>query len=338
MICSGINEPAARTLDLHLRNTRGLTLRAWLDPILDVRQVSPAYVGPTLEAGLDIWGVERREVSFGAGEYSEISRHPLAGAMDMDDLARHRWPTTEWFDYSTLPGAVAAARAESDTALIVMNGNPFECSWYMRGFQRMLEDMLINPDLAHAILRRVTDFLAEHFRRMLAAAGGEIDLAFTADDIAGQNGLLVSPELWRRFIMPCHVELNRVIHEFGAKVVYHSDGAVTRAVPWLIEMGIDVLQALQFDAADMDPASLKRDFGDRLCFEGGVSVQKTLPFGTADHVRAEVCHLISTLGESGGYILGPSHVIQAGTPPENIVAMFDAALSYYPFAGSPSAE
>ena len=94
-----------------------------------------------------------------------------------------------------------------------------------------------------------------------------------------------------------------------------------------MDMGIDVLQALQFDAAGMDPEALKRAHGDRLCFEGGVSVQSTLPFGSTEDVREEVRHLIATLGAGGGYILGPSHVIQAGTPPENIYAMFETALS-----------
>ena len=95
-------------------------------------------------------------------------------------------------------------------------------------------------------------------------------------------------------------------------------------------MGIDVLQALQFSAKGMDPRELKRHFGDRLCFEGGVSVQTTLPFGSPEDVRCEVAELIAVLGKSGGYVLGPSHAIQAGTPPENVVAMFDTALSRYP--------
>ena len=99
----------------------------------------------------------------------------------------------------------------------------------------------------------------------------------------------------------------------------------------MIDAGIDVLQALQFSAKGMDPATLKRRFGDRLCFEGGVSVQTTLPFGTPEDVRTEVEQLIRTLGTGGGYILGPSHAIQAGTPPENIVAMFDTAAGFYPF-------
>ena len=109
------------------------------------------------------------------------------------------------------------------------------------------------------------------------------------------------------------------------KVIYHSDGAVTEAVPGLIDMGIDVLQALQFDADNMDPAFLKTEYGDRLCFAGGISVQSTLPFGTPGDVRAEVAERIRVLGKHGGYLLGPSHAIQGDTPPENVVALFDTA-------------
>ena len=105
----------------------------------------------------------------------------------------------------------------------------------------------------------------------------------------------------------------------------------SHAAKGLIDMGIDVLQALQFSAKGMDPRELKRRFGDRLCFEGGVSVQTTLPFGTVEDVRQEVEELTAVLGKNGGYILGPSHAIQAGTPPENILAMFDTTVSFYPF-------
>jgi uroporphyrinogen decarboxylase len=103
------------------------------------------------------------------------------------------------------------------------------------------------------------------------------------------------------------------------------------AVAGLIDMGIDVLQALQFSAKGMDPAMLKSRYGDKLCFEGGVSVQTTLPFGSRQDVAQEVQNLISVLGANGGYILGPSHAIQAGTPPENITALFDTAAGFYPF-------
>jgi uroporphyrinogen decarboxylase len=137
----------------------------------------------------------------------------------------------------------------------------------------------------------------------------------------------MSLTMWEQLIKPFHTRLNRAIHEFGAKVIYHTDGGIMKAVPGLIDMGVDVLQALQFDAKGMDPLALKAQFGGRLCFQGGVSVQKTLPFGTVDDVRREVDERIRILGRHGGYILGPSHAIQAGTPPENIVTMFDAAAN-----------
>ena len=189
----------------------------------------------------------------------------------------------------------------------------------------MMEDLAVAPDFAHELLDRVTTFHVERFRRVLQAGQGKIDLMFTGDDIAGQEGLLVSPGMWEEFIKPCHVRLSAAIHEFGAKVVYHSDGAVQSAVPGLIDQGVDVLQALQFDAKGMDPSDLKGRFGDRLCFCGGVSVQHTMPFGTEEDVRREVRSHIDILGAGGGYILGPSHAIQAGTPPGNVLALFDEA-------------
>jgi uroporphyrinogen decarboxylase len=159
-----------------------------------------------------------------------------------------------------------------------------------------------------------------------------VDLAFTADDIGGQQGLLMSLKSWEQFLKPFHQRLNQTIHEFGVKVIYHSDGAVAKAVPGLMSMGIDVLQALQFSAKGMDAQDLKDRYGDRLCFEGGVSVQTTLPLGSVEEVRRETYELMRILGKDGGYILGPSHAIQAGTPPENIYAMFETALHEYPYA------
>jgi uroporphyrinogen decarboxylase len=331
MVCSGINPPARRELEAYLGRERGIDVQTYLDTVIDVRQVAPAYVGPQLAPGEDIWGVRRAAVSYGSGSYDEIAHYILANVESMDDLERHRWPSTTWFDYAVLPERIASAQADGEHCLMVTNGNLFETSWYMRGFQQMFLDFVLNPELAHAIMERVTDFYVAHFSAMLAAADGEVDLAFTADDVAGQNGPLMSKEMWEKYLKPYHVRLNTAIHAFGVKVIYHTDGAVMEAVEGLIDMGIDVLQALQFSAKGMDPRELKRRFGERLCFEGGVSVQTTLPFGTVDDVRREVEKLIAVLGKDGGYILGPSHAIQAETPPENIVAMLDTALNVYPF-------
>jgi uroporphyrinogen decarboxylase len=330
MVCAGINPPARRELEAYLQRERGLSAQSYLDGILDVRGVAPAYIGPKLAPGEDIWGVRRQAVSYGEGSYDEITYYPLAEVEDASELDKRRWPSADWFDYATLPERIRAANADGEHCLMVANGNVFESSWYMRGFERMFMDFALNPELAHAILSRVADFQIEHFRRMLAASAGWVDLAFTADDIGGQNGPLLAPSMWAEFLKPYHTRLNRAIHEFGAKVIYHSDGAVMWAVDGLIEMGVDVLQALQFSAKGMDAREMKARWGNRLCFEGGVSVQTTLPLGSVEDVRRETEERIRVLGKGGGYILGPSHAIQAGTPPENIVAMFDTALATHP--------
>jgi uroporphyrinogen decarboxylase len=335
MVCAGINPPARKALESHLQHERGMSVADYLRPLIDIRMVGPEYTGPPLARGddwqEDLWGVRRQAVSYGSGSYDEIHFYPLGQAQTVDDLEKHRWPSTEWFDYSVIPERIAAAQANGEHCLMAANGNIFETSWYMRGFQQMFMDLVLHPELAHHIMRRVTDFYVEHFTKILAAGEGEIDLVFTADDIGSQKGLLMSLDMWRNNLKPYHVRLNKAIHEFGAKVIYHTDGAVMEAVEGLIDMGVDVLQALQFSAKGMDPTVLKKKSGDRLCYEGGVSVQTTLPFGTVEDVRQEVQTLITVLGANGGYILGPSHAIQAGTPPENIVTMFDTARTFYPF-------
>ena len=327
MICSGINEPARSHFDAWLRRERGCDLESYLDGLLDVRTVAPVYIGPPLGTGEDFWGVRRAPVQHGGGgRYDEIDHHPLASAVSMADLRRHRWPQTDWFDYSTLAAQIDRVNAGGEPrAIIALNCNVFETSWYMRGLEQAFMDFAVAGELFDLVLRKVADFYCEHARRTLRAARGRIDLIFTADDIGHQGGLLMGLPMWEQHIKPHHARINRIIHEHGARVVYHSDGAIMEAVPGLIDMGIDVLQALQFDARGMDARLLKQDHGQHLCFAGGVSVQKTLPLGTCQDVREEVEMLMATLGHGGGYLLGPSHVIQAGTPAENIFTMFTTA-------------
>lgn len=326
MVCSGINEPARSNFDGYLRKNRGITLDEYLAPVIDIRNIGPDYVGPELPSGTDIWGVRRHRVNNDDGSYDEeFEFQPLADA-GIDGIRAHPWPTTDMFDYGAMRQKIRDLRKNGDFCLMASNGNLFETSWYMMGFEQTLMNLLTEPEIVQSVLEKVTEFYIAHFRKILDVAEDEIDLVFTADDIGSQQGLLFSLETWERNIKPWHISLNKVIHEYGAKVIYHSDGSVAEAVPGLIDMGIDVLQALQFDAKGMDPFLLKEQYGDKLCFEGGISVQSTLPFGTPEKVREEVIERIRVLGRNGGYILGPSHVIQAGTPPENIAAMFDAAV------------
>jgi uroporphyrinogen decarboxylase len=331
MVCAGINPPAYRELQAVLSRGRGVDVETWLGQIVDIVEVSPPYIGPALPPDTDVWGVRRRAVSYGSGSYDEIAHYPLAGEWTPSRLAAYPWPDPAWYDYQALPRLIQAARAGADRCVMVTNGNIFETSWYMRGFEQMLMDVMTDEDLVQAIMGRVTEFYTAFFSRILEAAPGQVDLVFTADDIGDQRGLLMPFDRWERMLKPWHRRLNDAIHQRGAKVIYHTDGSVMDAVAGLEDMGIDVLQALQFSADNMDPVRLKAEHGARLCFEGGVSVQTTLPFGSVEDVRREVRQRIDVLGRGGGYILGPSHWIQAGTPPANILAMFETALSYYPY-------
>lgn len=321
-----------RRLSECLGYSNAAELESNLQFLSDIRRVNPLYIGPgdrhcILSPGksIDIWGVERTSVSYGLGSYEEITRYPLADVTDIADLDRFSWPEAAWFDAVNFRDQCQTIGSNRRYAIRLGNGNIFESSWYMRGLEQMLVDLLIDPELAWEIMRRVTDYFIAFFRRMLSAADGMVDIVFTADDIGQQQGLLMSLDLWEGLIKPHHVRLNRVLHEFGVKIMYHTDGAVMDAVPGLIDMGIDILEALQFDARGMNSQILKDFYGGQLCFHGGVSVQKTLPFGTPEDVTQEVVDRISVLGRNGGYILAPSHVIQAGTPAENIMAFWTAA-------------
>jgi uroporphyrinogen decarboxylase len=330
-MCGTLNPPAGEAFHNYLVRYHNTDAISYIVEAVDTRTITYFYNGPALETGEDFWGVKKKPVSYGEGSYYEICYYPLKDIQTVQELDRYRWPSADWFRYDLIKDMIKGLNGDGEYCIIAASANPFETSWAMRGFEQALMDMVTKPDLVHAIMQRVTDFFLETFSRLLKAADGMIDLVYTSDDIGGQTNLLVSLPMWEEFIKPYHVRINEMVHNMGAKIMYHSDGAIMNAVEGLIDMGIDILQPLQFDARGMDPAILKQQAGDRLCFEGGVSVQKLLPFGTAEEVVGETKKLIDILGKDGGYILGPSHCVQAGTPPENVYAMFETALSYYPY-------
>ncbi len=328
MVCGNINPPAMRDLDIYLKQSKGIDARSYIDSFLDVTEI---WACGEFNDKSDIWGVQRKDVCYGEGSYSEISYYPLKEMTTLEEIKNYSFPKVGEMPLQEKVDEIREIRKRKDTAIVLTNANIFETSWYMRGFEQAMMDMMLQPDVIHHILEKVSTFFTEYFYSILKECKDDVDMVFTADDIGQQEGLLLPLDMWEEFIKPYHVRINEMVHSMGVKVIYHTDGAVSEAVSGLIDMGIDVLQALQFSASNMDPKHLKDNYGDRLCFEGGMCVQNILPFGSVDEVREETRKLISVLGKNGGYLCGPSHYIQAGTPPENVVAFFDEALSYYPF-------
>ena len=207
-------------------------------------------------------------------------------------------------------------------------GSIFETAWYMRGMEQLFMDIMTDSATSDFLLDRITDIVAGSARHL---AGADLDLLILGDDIAMQTGMLMSLDMWRETFKPRLMRVIQAAKEVKPDILvfYHSDGNVRDAIPDLIDAGIDVLNPVQPEC--MDPAQVKREFGDSLSFFGTISLQHTMPFGTPDDVRAEVKLRMETVGRNGGLLLAPSHVLQPDVPWENIVAFFEAVeeFGYY---------
>ena len=321
-------------LQHHLRLSDSESIMKYLG--IDLRHPRLRYVGPPFQtytdgSYTDAWGLTWSPVPHKGGVYYEVTRRPLADVKDVAELRDYPWPNPDWWDVESLVEQIQAWDRETEYAICLDDfGDPggfYEIANYMRGMEHFLMDMALNPELPFEIMRRVTDVFVVLAERVLDALGDRVDLIWTSDDIAHQHGLMVSLPMWRELIYPHHERFNRRVHELGGCVMYHSCGSVFDAVPGLIEMGIDVLDVLQFSADKMAPEALKTAYGDRLGFHGGADVQQLLPRADEREVRATIGHIIAVMSRQGGFILSPSHAVQIDTPPENIVAMYQEAGS-----------
>jgi uroporphyrinogen decarboxylase len=286
----------------------------------------------------DIWGHVLRIVNNPTGAYEEYAAWPLAAAASVEDLKAHPWPEPDWWDFTPLRALLAQYDAEEAYHLRFRIGSVFEIGWQLRGMQEFLMDMVSQPEIPLYIMERLTDIYVENTRRVLELAGDRLDMVYFYDDVATQQSLMISARMWRRMIKPLHQRLIEVAKAFGTPVMYHCDGALYPLIPELIDMGVELLNPVQADAAGMDPQRLKDEFGDRLSFHGGIDIIKTLPRGTVDDVRAEVAERMRVLGRNGGYILASSHHIQSDTPLENVFAMYDLAGRTPPAADGEAAN
>ncbi|MBU0477202.1 uroporphyrinogen decarboxylase family protein [bacterium] len=302
---------------------------------VDIRRVAVPFIGPkdmTGAAGVgaqgkDFLGIVWKPVKNEFGTYNEIAFHPLAKATTVKEIEDYPWPKVDWFDFSHLKDEIARINKDNRYAIMYFAGGAFETPWYMRGMERFLMDLIECPDIAEAISRHAMEFYRERAMRVIESSNGQIDIIGSGGDIGTQKGMMLSPELWRKHIKPYSKQLIRPFKDMGLITYYHSCGSIVPVIEDFIEMGLDILDPIQPKAAGMDAKNLESRFGNRLCFHGGIDEQELLPQGTASMVRKEVKRVIKVIGKDGGYIVCPAHAIQPDTPVENIMAIYETALS-----------
>ena len=272
----------------------------------------------------DEWGISWKPIEYttphGAGSYTEPTGHPLA---EDEAVYGYKGPDPNRLELYCDAARVIEEFKDEYWIVGVTVTTIFECAWALRGYERLLSDFLLNPDLAEHILEIPYRYHLTAAKKLVEMG---VDMIWIGDDVGAQFRMLISPQHWQKFLKP---RMANFIAELKAirpevKVAYHSDGFIYPIIPELIEIGLDVLNPIQ--PASMDPRRLKKEFGDQLCFWGSIDEQHTLPFGTPAEVKAEVLERLRTIGKNGGLIIGQTHHVQLDTPMENFWAMVNTII------------
>ncbi|MBN1444487.1 MAG: uroporphyrinogen-III decarboxylase-like protein [Candidatus Omnitrophica bacterium] len=288
--------------------------------------IEPRYIGPEISWQSDVYGCKYRKVDYGTGSYSECINHPLAEFGSVEEIDKNYvWPSADWYDFSVLKKQV-----EGKDAYPISGGGsePFLTYKYLRGDEQAFVDLIENSEIVEYCLDKMYSFCYEYTRRIYETVPGKVYITYVAEDLGGQEDLIYSPAQIKKFFIPWMTKMMGLVHQAGAYAFFHSDGAIRKIIPDMIKAGIDVLNPVQWRCKGMERVSLQRDFGEKIIFHGGVDNQQTLPFGTVEDVRKEVMENIEIFGKNGGYILAPCHNIQAITPVENIIAMYETGYKH----------
>ncbi len=279
----------------------------------------------TLENGdvLDEWGITYRTV----GLYGEAVERPFGRCEEAQELDRFPWPdplVPERWTHAL--GEVA--RYKNDYAIVGdLEACLFELAWNLVGLEKFLMDLLAEEDYIEVLLDRVEAFSTACGLKMIELGA---DMIWAGDDFGTQNGMMISPGLWRRVFKPRYQRMFAAFKKAKPDVViaYHSCGSIVPIIEDYIEIGLDFLNPIQPAAAGMDLGALYDKYGGRLGFFGGVDVQGVLPHGTVEDVRQEVRRVLDAVHHAPNFIIAPAHNIQPDTSADNILAFFDEAKRY----------
>jgi uroporphyrinogen decarboxylase len=276
----------------------------------------------------DEWGI--RTTKPASSHYFDMIEHPLTNA-NLDDLEKFNWPDPT--DTKRIDGLKDETKRlyESCPYALVLNGFSetfFGLPSWLRGHQQFYMDLLLNPKFVNNLLDKLLNYWETLAEIVLELIGEYIQVVRVADDLGTQRGLIISPQLYRKYIKPKQKEFYSFIKErTDAKLLIHSCGSIYEIIPDLIEIGIDVINPVQVSAKNMDSLKLKKEFGGKLGFwGGGCDNQHILPCETPKKVEKEVKKRISDFAPGGGFIFAPIHNIQYDVPPENICKLFNTVL------------
>ena len=283
------------------------------------------YQHPVTDAGYIVneFGMTMRQGPL----YMEVVETPLRGVNSAEQVRNHPFPDP------LAPGRYDDAekyiREYRDDYFIIgdLELTMFEMSWHLVGLEKFLMDMATGEEYVGVLLDRVKEFSTGIGKRLVELG---VDGIWFGDDFGAQNGMMISPRMWRNVFKPRYAEL---FQEFKATnpdllIMYHSDGAVAPILEDLIEIGLDVFNPVQPNVPGHDPQELKDKFGDRLSFWGAIDQQQLLPNGTTAEIEADVAEKIRVLGAGGGYMCSPAHIIQSDVSPENVEAFIAAAKKH----------
>jgi uroporphyrinogen decarboxylase len=265
----------------------------------------------------------------------------LKDAQSLDDIERLvHWPDLSDARWTAgLAERASSLREDTNffiTMRMVASHGPFQTACDLRGTESFLMDMALRPEFAQALLDKVTGAMAGLLRLVMQCAGKWFDMVeLPGDDYAGNTNTIISPAMFRQFIKPCLARLIHTVREYNpsAHLMLHSDGAITKLLPEIISLGVDVIHPLEpLPATDLP--DIKARFGDQVTFLGGIDISHAMP-GSREEVIAEVKRRIAQLASGGGYILAPANHLQADVPPENVVTLFETAhaVGKYPLQG-----
>ncbi len=306
------------------------------------RLAGPEVKLPQLQNGAyvleDQFGCEWKYAP-GSDYYYNLSSSPLLASDTIESgLKSYRFPCVDeaWDEISPLLKSQFTRKGDFGVIADRNSAGITEVAFRIRGYEKFFMDLALDPDGAMALMEQILQYKLDywtHFEAFVEVNNvkDEIMVAVECDDLGTQDSLLCSPEMIRTMIMPMQEKLVRHIKSLfpDIRVMYHSDGAIFDLIPDFIEMGVDILNPVQFSAQGMDLKRLKSEFGKEIVFwGGGIDTQDTLPHGTPQQVADEVKRNIDILAPGGGFVFSAVHNVQADVPPENFWAMWDALKNH----------